>query len=106
MCSLGVYNILVAAMKGKKETFVVHDENKVSVYHYQTKIMHIDHGNRIGWVSNGGYYTATTKRHINTLFSFLDIPARVFQHDYTWYVRYYGTNLSFDHDNRFYFNLP
>jgi hypothetical protein len=102
---MGVYNILVAAMKGKKKTFVVRDNGMVSVYHYHTKIMEVDYDNKCGWVSNGGYYTATTKRHINTLFCFLEISAHVFQEQFTWYVNYHGTRFSFDNDNRFYFNL-
>ena len=37
-----------------------------------------------------GYHTVTTKRAINQALSELNVDARVFQKDFTWYLNYNG----------------
>jgi hypothetical protein len=47
-------------------------------------------------LNSGGWRTNTTKTAINRAFDLLDIPARLWQKKFEWFVTYDGTTFDFE----------
>lgn len=47
-------------------------------------------------LNSGGWQTSTTKVAINRAFDLLNIPARLWQKNFEWYVTYDGVTIDFE----------
>lgn len=76
----------------------------------QVDAMYYLHGNRIAQtidnqliLSNCGWKTSTTKERLNAILETLDLPYRVYQKNFEWFISGNGECYIFDDAN--YFNL-
>ena len=74
-----------AALKGKKEVHIRAFTDRIKVFHYVTCICEVTEKGEIT-LDNGGYETATTKRHLNTCLEVLKKEERIYQKGFKWYV--------------------
>ena len=78
------YRTLVGELKGKRGVRVVGIEGHIEVWHYSTCIFELsDEGVKL---SSGGWFSATTRKHINTCLYHTDSFLRLYQKDFTWYL--------------------
>ena len=45
-------------------------------------------------ITNGGWYTSTTKKRINKILEYYNIPWSIYQKDYVWYLYNHSTKES------------
>src|SRR5687767_14109522 len=81
-----------AAFKGKKAVVIRPLTTSVQVIHYATVICEVTQHGEIT-LDNGGYLTATTKRHLNTCLVVLNKKDYIGQKKFTWYLN--GTDTEF-----------
>ena len=70
----------------KTTTFV--EDKKINVIHHATKIIEHDVENNTITLNNGGWYSKTTKDRINAYAYENNLPFRVYQKDFEWFVTY------------------
>ncbi|GAC1371019.1 MAG: hypothetical protein NVS3B25_19020 [Hymenobacter sp.] len=80
-----IYHNLAKAFKGVKAVKVMQFNGSVTVYHYSAAILTVHQNNDV-IIDNGGYETATTKKHINKALEVAGIPAYITQRAFNWYV--------------------
>lgn len=90
---MNTYETLKRVLSGKKMVKVAKSIVGTHVAHYSTEIAIVKE-NTIK-ISSGGHLSATTKRHLNTIFKALDIPVSVYQRNNVWYVNDYGVEQIF-----------
>lgn len=75
-----MYETLRNAFAGTKAVLVLEVDGVIEVWHYTTKIFSYDEKSEELILANGGFFTATTKKHINKClsltFSFLFIEQK------------------------------
>lgn len=83
-----LYEVQEKSKRYKKgvATRVARNDRYVTVRYHNTDIITIDFENRTVTLDAGNYYTVTTKRRMNQVMKDFDIPYRVHQHKYKWYV--------------------
>ena len=71
-------------------TFVDYNSNTncSTVVLHRTAIAVYDHNTQALKLNTGGWATVTTKSRLNAILSELIAGARVFQHNFNWYVKY------------------
>ena len=72
---------------GSHKTTVRVKDNILSVVYHSTEVVRADLTKKSLWLDNGGYKTATTKTRMNQALSQFDIPIRVFQRKYHWFIK-------------------
>lgn len=87
------YETLKCVLSGKKMVKVAKSIVGTHVAHYSTEIAVVKE--KTIKISSGGYFSVTTKRHLNTIFDALDIPVSVYQRNSVWYVNDYGVEQVF-----------
>ena len=80
---------------GKHKTTVKVENGNLSVTYHWTEIVKDDLASRTITFNNGGFETATTKTRINQTLNQYNIPFRVFQKDFGWYIVQDGKVIDF-----------
>ena len=78
-------------------TFVDYNSNTncSTVVLHRTAIAVYDHNTNALKLNSGGYTTNTTKSRLNAILSELIAGARVFQHQFDWYLNYNNQTVDF-----------
>ena len=63
---------------------------------HRTAIATYDHKNQALKLNSGGYTTNTTKSRLNAILQELITGARVFQHQFNWYLSYNNSTHDFN----------
>ena len=79
-------------------TFVDYNSNTncSTVVLHRTAIAVYDHNTQALKLNSGGYTTNTTKRRLNAILQELIVGARVFQHQFNWYLSYNNSTHDFN----------
>ena len=78
-------------------TFVEYNSNTdcSTIVLHRTAIATYDHKNQALKLNSGGYTTNTTKSRLNAILQELIAGARVFQHQFNWYLSYNNQTVDF-----------
>ena len=81
----------------KSNTQVVYNEstNCSSVYLHGHQIATLDHNTQAIKLDSCGYQTVTTKSRLNAILDEVKYGAKVFQKNFTWFVKYNSQTLMF-----------
>jgi len=85
------------------ETRVETIANELSIYYHATEIATIRED--AIKINNGGYNTQTTKKRINAVLDFHNLPYRLFQKNFTWYLHDFRTGADFLFNRSTWINL-
>ena len=79
-------------------TFVDYNSNTncSTVVLHRTAIAVYDHNTQALKLNSGGYTTNTTKSRLNAILQELIVGARVFQHQFNWYLSYNNSTHDFN----------
>ena len=82
---------------GKSNTQVVYNEstNCSQVYLHGHQIASVDHNTQAIKLDSCGYETVTTKSRLNAILDEVKYGAKVFQKNFTWFVKYNSQTLMF-----------
>ena len=82
---------------GKSNTQVVYNEstNCSQVYLHGHQIASVDHNTQAVKLDSCGYETVTTKSRLNAILDEVKYGAKVFQKNFTWFVKYNSQTLMF-----------
>ena len=82
---------------GKSNTQVVYNEstNCSQVYLHGHQIASVDHNTQAVKLNSCGYETVTTKSRLNAILDEVKYGAKVFQKNFTWFVKYNSQTLMF-----------
>lgn len=69
-----------------RSTSVNEDLMVITVIYHETVVFFAYTDRSLIQLNHGGYRTKTTKQRINSCFQALDLPIRVIQKDYDWYL--------------------
>ena len=81
----------------KSNTQVVYNEstNCSQVYLHGHQIASVDHNTQAVKLDSCGYETVTTKSRLNAILDEVKYGAKVFQKNFTWFVKYNSQTLMF-----------
>jgi len=81
---------------GKTATSIKTEQELTKIIYHDTCIVKFNHEKII--LNSGGWRTATTKRRMNQISNVYKLGYRVYQHDFTWYIKFHDSILKF-YDN-------
>ena len=83
---------------GKHKTTVKVKDDILSVVYHSTEVVRANLTGKTVIFDNGGYFTATTKTRMNQALNQYNIPFRVLQKDFGWFIVQNGQVVEFENN--------